>query len=195
MCLPDFLETFKLDCVCRITLCLPWVSIVTVSCSPWLVVQSVVSAVQDWWDIISHRSDCYYSLPPKHVVGLMNVLVGSKLLDKTEICRINRVCHFKGVFVLTDVMTHCDGVTPKESMLTTDQLNYREGVHRYPIEYPIKSDFALWKTELFTIFPNTNTLSLIVLKIISALRLFDINGCSPWLMNSSFAVQPTRLHA
>ena len=125
-------------------------------------------AAHGWWShlwcllskygvILSLRSDCYYPIPRKHDVGLMNALVDSKLFDKLELRRINRVRHFKGVFVLSD-MTHCDGMHLKENMLSTERLNYREGVHRYPIEYPTQSDFALWRTAIFTIFTQTNTL-------------------------------------
>ena len=100
--------------------------------------------------------------------------------------------HFKGVFVLSD-MTHCDGMTLKENMLSADSLNYSEGVHRYPIEYPTQSDFALWRTAIFTIFTQTNTLPPPLGKYLRPPALpYEWMLSDTDLMTSSFVIQLTR---
>ena len=104
------------------------------------------------------RQDCYYPLPRKHDVGLMNKLVDGGVFNRTQLERINRVRHYKGVFALSEI-THCDGITIRQEMLSSARLNYHEGIHRYPIQYPTSSDIELWKVALYTIFTSTNTLS------------------------------------
>eukprot|EP00984_Skeletonema_dohrnii_P025210 scaffold14326_cov83-Skeletonema_dohrnii-CCMP3373.AAC.1 len=102
-------------------------------------------------------SECYYPLPRKHDVGLMNILVERGVFAPAELIRINRVRHFKGVLVLSE-LTHCDGITLRKEYLSEDRIQSVEGHHRYPIERPTASDFGLWRTALFTVFSTTSTL-------------------------------------
>ena len=68
-------------------------------------------AQHSWWShlwqllslynvLLTLRQDCYYPLPRKHDVGLMNLLVDNEVFTRSELflLRINRVRHFKGVF-------------------------------------------------------------------------------------------------
>ena len=92
----------------------------------------------------------------------MNKLVDGGVFNRTQLERINRVRHYKGVFTLAlSEITHCDGITirQEQEMLSSARLNYHEGIHRYPIQYPTSSDIELWKVALYTIFTSTNTLS------------------------------------
>ena len=104
------------------------------------------------------RQDCYYPPLRKHDMGLMNVLVDGGVFTRTQLVKINRVRHYKGVFALSEI-TRCDGITIRQEMLPPTRLNYHEGTHRYPIQYPASSDIELWKIALHTIFSSTNTLS------------------------------------
>ena len=103
-------------------------------------------------------SECYYPLPRKHDVGLMNILVDREFFSPAELSRINRVRHFHGIFVLSE-LTHCDGITLRREFLSLERPSSESHHPQYPLEHPTASDFNLWKTALFTVFSSTLTLN------------------------------------
>eukprot|EP00984_Skeletonema_dohrnii_P007087 scaffold2547_cov84-Skeletonema_dohrnii-CCMP3373.AAC.1 len=124
---------------------------------PTLLVVSLMASALDVWCYPPTVFGVHYPLPRKHDVGLMNILVERGVFAPAELIRINRVRHFKGILVLSE-LTHCDGITLRKEYLSEDRIQSVEEHHRYPIERPTASDFGLWRTALFTVFSTTSTL-------------------------------------